>query len=75
MGERSYVAGQLLRLGLGLSSKRHGELVVRTKLTRAADLGLQLLAPRPGALGEARQRVGQTFALALNGLCFTLCGT
>jgi hypothetical protein len=30
------------------------------------DLGLQPLAPRGGALGKTRQRVGEAFALALN---------
>src|SRR5258708_15596289 len=63
LSERSDVAGQPLRLGLGLPRKLNGQFVVRTKLTRAANLGLELLAPRPGALGEARQRVGETFVL------------
>jgi hypothetical protein len=60
LGERSDVAGQPVRLGLGLSSKLHGG----SKLARAADLGLQPCAPRPRALGEARQRVGDAFVLA-----------
>ena len=48
------------------ASSNWGQLVVRTTLAGAADLGLQLLAPRRGALGEARQRVGEAFALALD---------
>ncbi len=63
LSERSDVAGQSLRLGLGLPCKLHGQFVVRTKLTRAANLGLQLFAPRPRPLGEARQRVGEAFVL------------
>jgi hypothetical protein len=35
-------------------------------LARVVQLGLQLLAPRGGALGKTRQRVGQAFALALD---------
>jgi hypothetical protein len=52
-----------LRLGLGLPRKLNGQFVVRTKPTRAANLGLQLFAPRSGALGEARQRAGEAFVL------------
>ncbi len=63
LSERSDVAGQSLRLGLGLPRKLNGQFVVRTKPTRAADLGLQLLAPRPGTLGEARQCVGEALVL------------
>ena len=37
--------------------------VLRGRLTRAAELGLQLLAPRRGAFGDARQRIGEAFAL------------
>jgi hypothetical protein len=57
-----------MRLGFGLPGQRQlsGELVAGTTLAGAADLGLQRLAPRRGALGEARQRVGETFALALD---------
>jgi len=46
LGERSDVAGQLMRLGLGLPRKRQlgGKLVVGTTLAGAADLGLQRLA-------------------------------
>src|SRR5208282_2301595 len=63
LSERSDVAGQHLRLDLGLPRKLNGQFVVRTKLTRAANLGLQLLAPRPGTLGEARQRAGEALVL------------
>ena len=68
LGERSDVAGQPMRLGLGLPGKRQrdGELVVGTPQAGAAGLGLQRLAPRGGALGEARQRVGETLAPALD---------
>jgi len=67
LGERSDVAGQLIRFGLGFARKRQpgGKLVVGTTVAAAADLGMQRLAPRRGALGEARQRVGEAFALAL----------
>ena len=63
LSERSDVAGQSLRLGLGLPRKFNGQFVVRTKPTRAVNLGLELLAPRPGTLGEARQCVGEAFAI------------
>jgi putative exporter of polyketide antibiotics len=55
-------------LGLGLPGKRQlsGELVVWTTLADAAGLGLQHLPSRRGALGKARQRIGETFALALD---------
>src|SRR4051794_37497905 len=42
------------------------ELAVWIPLTGVADLGLQHLAPRCGALGEARQRAGEALAPALN---------
>lgn len=43
-----------------------GELVVWSTLAGVADPGLQRLAPRRGALGEARERVGEALALALD---------
>ena len=43
-----------------------GELAVWLPLTRAADPGLQCLAPRRGALGEARQHMGQALASTLD---------
>jgi len=39
---------------------------VRTKLAGAVDPGLEFLTPRLRACGEARQRVGQAFALVLD---------
>src|SRR3954453_23451809 len=42
------------------------KLVVWIPLAGAADLGLQRLAPRCGARGKARQRVGEALALALD---------
>ena len=45
LSERSDVACQRLRLGLGLPRQLYGQLIGWTKLARAADLGLQLLAP------------------------------
>jgi hypothetical protein len=64
--ERSNVAGQPLRLSFGLLCQRQfaDKRIVRTMPAGAADPGLQLLAPRRGALGEARQRVGEALALA-----------
>jgi len=57
LGERSDVARQPMRLGLGLPRKRQlgGKLVVWTPLAGAADLGPQLLTPRGGALDEVLQ--------------------
>ncbi len=68
LGERSDVAGQPMRLGLGLPRKRQlgGKPVAGRTLAGAADPGLQRLAPGRGALGEARQRVGEALALALD---------
>ncbi len=68
LDERSDIAGQPMRLGLGLPGKRQlgGEPVVWTPRVGAAHLGLQHLAPRCSALAEARQRVGEAFALALD---------
>jgi hypothetical protein len=45
LGECSDVACQPLCLGLGLAPKFFGQAAVWTKLARAADLGLQFLAP------------------------------
>ena len=59
-------ASQYAWVSVCRASSNWNEFVVRTKLARAADLGLQLLAPRCGALGEARQRVGEAFVLALD---------
>ena len=42
------------------------KLAIWIPLTGAADPGLQRLAPRRGARGEARQRVGEAPALALD---------
>ena len=42
------------------------KLAVWTPLAGTADPGLQRHAPRRGALGEACQRVGEAFALALD---------
>ena len=68
LGECPDVAGQRMRLGLGLPGQHQlgGKLVVGTTLAGAADLGLQRLAPRRGALGEARQHVGEPLALVLD---------
>ncbi len=57
-----------MRLGLGLPRKRQlgGKLVVCDTLAGTAGLGLQHLAPGRGALGEARQRGGEAFALVLD---------
>ncbi len=68
LGERSDVAGQLMRLGPSLPGKRQlgGKLIVWTKLVSRIDLGLQRLAPGHGVLGQTRQRVGKAFALALD---------
>src|SRR3954452_4169139 len=41
-------------------------LAIWIPLTGAADPGLQRLAPRRGARGKARQRVGEALALALD---------
>ncbi len=38
--------------------------IVRTRLAGALDPGFQLLAPRGGAFGEARERVGEALTLA-----------
>ena len=46
--------------------QRDDKLAVRILLADAADPGLQRLAPRRGPLGEARQRVGETLAPALD---------
>jgi hypothetical protein len=44
-----------------------GKVVVQTPLAGGAlDLHLHRLTPRCGALGEARERVGEPFALALD---------
>ena len=66
--ERSDVASQPMRLGLGLPRRLQlaDKLAVWTPLAGAADPGLQRLAPRHGALGEVLQRAGETFALALD---------
>ena len=66
--ERSDVAGQPVRPSLVLLGQRQlsGKLVVGTTLARAADPGSQGPAPRRGALGKARQCVGEAFALALD---------
>src|SRR5208282_1597194 len=66
LGKGAETAGQLARSGFGLPCKRQfsDKRVLRSRLARAAELGLQLLAPRRGALGEPRQRVGEAFALA-----------
>jgi len=55
-------------LGFGLPRKRQldGKLVVWIPLAGAVDLGPQLRTPGRGALGEARQRVDEAFALALD---------
>ncbi len=68
LGERLNIAGQLMRLGLGLPGKLQlgGEPVVGTPRAGAAHLGLPRLAPRCSALVEARPRVGEAFALALD---------
>jgi len=57
-----------MRLGLGLPRKRQlgDKLVIGTTRAGGAGLGLQRMAPGRGALGEARQRVGEAFALALD---------
>ena len=68
VNERSDVASQPVRLGLGLPSKvsLSDKLVVWIALAGTADPGLQRLAPRRGPLGEVRQPVGQVLALALD---------
>jgi hypothetical protein len=40
-----------------------GARVLRDRLIRTVGLGLQVFTPRPGALGDARQRTGEAFAL------------
>jgi hypothetical protein len=66
--ERSNVMSEPMCLGIALLGMLQlgGKLVFWISLTRAADPGLQHLAPRRGALGEVRQRVGQALALALD---------
>ncbi len=57
-----------MRLGLSLPPKHQlgGKLVAWTPLVGRIDLGLQRLTPGRGALGEARQRVGEALAPALD---------
>jgi hypothetical protein len=65
----SDIVSQAMSFGLGLPHLRQlaGKFVVRTALAGVTlDLRLQHLTPRGGALGEARERIGETFALALN---------
>jgi hypothetical protein len=66
--ERADVTSEPVCLGFGLSRtvQLDGTLVVSIALAGATGLGLQRLAPRRGALGEALQRVGQPRALALD---------
>src|ERR1700677_3871157 len=63
------IASQPMSLCFALPRQRQlaGNVVVRTPLPGGAlDLHLQRLTPRCGALGEARERVGEPFALALD---------
>jgi hypothetical protein len=55
LGERSDVAGQPVRCRFGLPRKLQlgGKLLVWITLTCMVDLGLQLLALRPDALGDS----------------------
>jgi len=66
LDEGADTAGQVTRSAFGLPCQRQfsDKSDLRSRLTRAAELGLQLLAPRRGALGEPRQRVGEAFVLA-----------
>ena len=55
-------------LGFGLSCtvQLDDKFAIRGALTRAGDPGLQRSAPRRRTLGEALQRVGEPFALAVD---------
>jgi hypothetical protein len=66
LDEGADTAGQVTRSAFGLPCQRQfsDKSDLRSRLTRAAELGLQLLAPRRGTLGEPRQRVGEAFAPA-----------
>jgi len=68
VGQCSDVAGQPNRLDFSLPGRRQlsDKSVVGMLLANAVDLGLHPLAPRGGAFGKTRQRVGQAFALALD---------
>jgi hypothetical protein len=68
LGEQSDVAGQTTgpRLGLPRKFQLDDKLAVRTRRADAVDPGLEFLTPRGGALGEARQRIGQAFTLVLD---------
>jgi hypothetical protein len=68
LGKRPDVAGQTRRLCLDLACQLQlgGKRVVRIMPAGAVDLVLQLLAPRSGTLGQARQRVGESFVLVLD---------
>jgi hypothetical protein len=68
LGERSDIMGQpgRPRLDLPREIQLNGRLAVQTTMAHAADPVRQLLASRPGTLGEARQRVGEAFVLMLD---------
>ena len=65
LDEGADTAAQFARPGFGLPCHRQfgDERLVRIRLIRTAGLGLKVFTPRPGALGDARQRIGEGFAL------------
>lgn len=68
LGERSDITGQVRRPGFGPPREVHldDKFAIRILLARVIDPDLQPLTPGHGALGKARQRVGETIALPLD---------
>ncbi|MEA2736701.1 MAG: hypothetical protein QOH05_8, partial [Acetobacteraceae bacterium] len=65
LDEGADTAAQFARPGFGLPCQRQfgDKRVLRGRLIHTVGLGLQVFTPRPGALGDARQRTGEAFAL------------